>query len=141
MEYIHKAKAEKTRTKVLTDQMEARRVKNKVRLSLHPSYMLLSKPHRHPGCPRAPRCACVGEEAGDSSCGARCARPGVNPTNPPPSLFPLHPIRPRRRTHAVPTTYPYAVSYAMRPTPVRQAHARMFYTVYDVISAAESKSR
>jgi hypothetical protein len=30
MEYIHKAKAERNRTKVLTDQMEARRTKNKV---------------------------------------------------------------------------------------------------------------
>jgi len=29
MEYIHKAKAEKSRTKVINDQMEARRVKNK----------------------------------------------------------------------------------------------------------------
>jgi hypothetical protein len=34
MEYIHKAKAEKSRTKVLSDQMEARRVKNRVCISV-----------------------------------------------------------------------------------------------------------
>jgi hypothetical protein len=37
MEYIHKAKAEKARTKVLSDQMEARRTKNKV-----PRFQILS---------------------------------------------------------------------------------------------------
>ena len=41
MEYIHKAKAEKTRTKVLTDQMEARRTRNKVRLPPPIGYRIL----------------------------------------------------------------------------------------------------
>ena len=76
---------------------------------------------RHPGCPRAPRCACAGEEAGDPRRGARCPCPGVNPTYPP-----SH--RPPHAARSSLVSYPYAVSYAMRPTPIRQAHARMFYS-------------
>lgn len=49
MEYIHKAKAEKSRTKVLSDQMEARRVKNRVRVFVCHQFYLSS--HPYPGCP------------------------------------------------------------------------------------------
>lgn len=49
MEYIHKAKAEKSRTKVLTDQMEARRVKNKVcLLGLYIAYLCAHSLNRPP---------------------------------------------------------------------------------------------
>lgn len=41
MEFIHKAKAEKSRTKVLSDQMEARRVKNKVCTHIFCDHFLL----------------------------------------------------------------------------------------------------
>ena len=56
MEFIHKAKAEKTRTKVLTDQMEARRVKNKVScffITLLP--LILSRPPANVVLPVWPR--------------------------------------------------------------------------------------
>lgn len=78
MEYIHKAKAEKTRTKVLTDQMEARRVKNKVRISCLPIVCTCSPATS--GCPRASRTACGGEEAGNPCYRARGRRSGVNMT-------------------------------------------------------------
>ena len=69
MEYIHKAKAEKSRTKVLSDQMEARRVKNKVRpfCSFLPLFIFTLII----GCSGASRAAYCGEEGGYSCGGAR----------------------------------------------------------------------
>ena len=77
MEYIHKAKAEKTRTKVLSDQMEARRIKNKARLfyliiiGRHLDFFLI-------GCPGTPCSPYPGEATGHPGCGARCCYSRVN---------------------------------------------------------------
>ena len=75
------------------------------------------------GGSRASCCPCCGEEARDYCCRARCARPGVNPINPP-----LSPTRCTSSITGLPS-YQYAVSYAMRLTPIRQAHAPMLYMV------------
>ena len=79
MEYIHKAKAEKTRTKVLSDQMEARRIKNKVCHFFHWSMTSISHYSLwHLGCPGTSCSSCSREATGHPGCGARSNRPGVN---------------------------------------------------------------
>jgi len=70
MEYIHKAKAEKSRTKVLSDQMEARRVKNRVCIiAWHFVHKFLY--FYYSGCSRAPCCPHCREATGYHRCGAR----------------------------------------------------------------------
>ena len=76
MEYIHKAKAEKSRTKVLNDQMEARRTKNKVPCFLvlgdRTVYLLFLS--GRPGTSRPEDC----REEASVPCGGRCTCKGVN---------------------------------------------------------------
>lgn len=68
MEYIHKAKAEKNRTKVLTEQMEARRLKNKVRFEV-PKTIILFLMFTISGCTWTPSAARRWEE---NFCWRRC---------------------------------------------------------------------
>ena len=145
MEYIHKAKAEKTRTKVLTDQMEARRVKNKVRLIKHSPTPRSQSLSRSSGRPRAPRCACAGEEAGDPRRGARCARPGVNPTNPPPTPRLPHSPSPAPPAARLPSSRTTHTLYPMLCDPrpyAKPMHACLtLMLVFDVRSAAQKESQ
>jgi hypothetical protein len=57
MEYIHKAKAEKTRTKILSDQMEAHRLKNKACV-IFPNALLAALSHLFAFPIGRPRTAC-----------------------------------------------------------------------------------
>lgn len=131
MEYIHKAKAEKSRTKVLSDQMEARRVKNKVSNSLPiKRSQRLTVPT---GGPRASRCPCCGEEAGCPRCRARCARPPVNWTYLTPAQPLAHPTPP--------SSYPYLYPMLCKPhDQYAQAHAACYLHGLSMSSPSAARS-
>lgn len=118
MEFIHKAKAEKTRTKVLSDQMEARRVKNKVchfiaATNSLPNHVLL-------GCARASGSTSCREACGYLGGGTRSTRQGVN----------TH-IRTRflstslRSHHALSSQHPFSTCLYLMPCMLSQSHYRL----------------
>ena len=80
MEYIHKAKAEKTRTKVLSDQMEARRIKNKV-CSLFSGLCSTRHGWLYIGCSRTSGGTRTGEASRVPFSGVRGTRERVNIIN------------------------------------------------------------
>lgn len=137
MEYIHKAKAEKTRTKVLSDQMEARRTKNKVRFVTLCVYGIFTL---YPGCARAPCCSCCREAGCDPRRRARRRRQGVNTLFYIQTLFcPTHDrsssrtrpltVRPSS-VHASPPTRAVFVSYAMHASSIVHQAAHAFYSLF-----------
>ena len=79
MDYIHKAKAEKTRAKNLTDQMEARRAKSvSSMLRICVQWLMSHSRYQEPGCPCPPsRQDC--REAKRNHRGREGGGKGVNP--------------------------------------------------------------